>query len=54
LGITTGHRDETSKQTVAIKIITTVQKLSFGKVEDQNHADHIFEKQVVVHKKICA
>jgi hypothetical protein len=33
-----------------LKVITKAQKVPFAKVQDQNHADHIFDKQGVIHK----
>jgi hypothetical protein len=35
-------------------VITKAQKISFAKVQDLNHADHIFDKQVVIHKEFVA
>jgi hypothetical protein len=35
-----------------LKVIINAQKVLFAKIQDQNHADHIFfNKQVVIHKE---
>jgi hypothetical protein len=34
-----------------LRVITKAQNVSFAKVQDQKHADHIFDKQGVIHKE---
>jgi hypothetical protein len=41
MGISICPRDETSEHAMDLKVIKA-QKVSFAKVQDQNHADHIF------------
>jgi hypothetical protein len=42
MGISICSSDETSEHPMDLGVITKAQKVSFAKVQDQNHADHIF------------
>jgi hypothetical protein len=46
MAISVWPRDETSEHAVGLKVVTRAQKVSFAKVQDQNHADHIFWQTV--------
>jgi hypothetical protein len=42
MGFSILPRDETSEHAVDLKVITKVRNVSLEKVQNQNHADHIF------------